>query len=273
MTSPSQETQGVGALSFDWPIVRVPSAEESRVTNLMAYERVSHTFLDRWPAGLMDLSFPTKFIPVDPAQMMRLWDAEPRDVMESVASEIAASIDAVMGWDNWFVRLNSRSPKDASHPVAPVTCSGKQAVSWLWASERALDDCCMFFHAKKPMFICLREYVSLHKDAEFRCFASGGKVRGVSRYFYNEPPEHDGEIDADFGQRMLDAAERFYTTHLAQNFDEIVFDLYAPGTHYERLIEINPYGMSDPCLFAGYDDIEQTGGFRWNPLAITEPPE
>lgn len=232
-----------------------PPPEEIKAGALAYYDRVSHTFLDRWPPGLMELSFPTKFIEIDPVRVQGFWDNRPGPY----AYELAEDMDRAMDWTNHFFRLNSRSPKDAAYPSAPITCSGRQAVSWMIESMRCLEDVSLITSAEKPLFACLRDLAILYKDAEFRCFAKGGQFIGMSRYFYNEPPGHS-EPD---GSALMKAAEAFYNRHLRYHFADIVFDMHGPGMPFEKLIEINPYGLSDPCLFETYARIESEGGFMW----------
>lgn len=55
-------------------------------------------------------------------------------------------------------------------------------------------------------------------------------------------------------------AADFYETNLAQHYPTVVFDL-APGQTGPLLIELNPYGLSDPCCFGSYENIENIGGF------------
>ncbi len=240
---------------FKIPLFREPTPAERKESGDLWYERVSHTFIDRWPESVAALSFPTTFIPVDAAEMGDAFWGHPIDW--KYAEALAARLDAAMGWTPWFVRLNSRSPKDAAYPVAPVTCSGKQAVAWIINSERCLDDTVCFGNAQQPMFICLRKVEWLSEDLEFRCFAKGGKLVGVTRYFYDKAAERT--LDAD---DLWNAAGRFYDAHLAAHYPDIVFDLHDPLSDAPRLIEINPYGLSDPCCFDGYVDIESVGGVR-----------
>lgn len=56
---------------------------------------------------------------------------------------------------------------------------------------------------------------------------------------------------------MLAAAKAFYDAHLKAHYADVVFDMHAPGTTQEVLIELNPYGMSDPCLFGSYGEVER----------------
>lgn len=207
--------------------------------------------LDQWPASLHALSFPTMMIPVDVADMELLYDYE-HPQWRAKAGALAAVLDDAMDWRRHFVRMNSRSPKDASPNL--VTCSGRQAIDWITTSERCLDDTVMAKRAGSPLFICLREARPLHPDGEFRCFAKDGRVVAVSRYFHRTTPVHRPEPGT-----MLAAAIRFYDAHLAHLHRDVVFDLYAPGSDQEVLIEINPYDSTDPCLFADHADVERGG--------------
>lgn len=228
-----------------------PSPEEHRAMWRERYERVRPYMIDQWPQSVAALSFPTKMIPVDVADMEILFDYQHPE-WKAKAGALAAVLDEAMDWERHFVRLNNRSPKDAAASL--ITCAGRQAVDWITTSERCIDDVVMAKGAGSPLFVCLREALHMHPDGEFRCFAKDGKVVAVSRYFHRTEPEHRPEAGT-----MLAAATRFYDAHLARHYPDVVFDLYAPGSDQEVLIEINPYGMSDPCLFDGYDDVEHGG--------------
>lgn len=229
----------------------VESDEARRAMWRAEYERVRPFMIDQWPQSLHDLSFPTTMVPVDVADMELLYDYEhPR--WREVASALAVRLDDAMDWKRHFIRLNNRSPKDAA--LSLVTCSGRQAVDWITTSERCLDDVVMAKGAGSPLFVCLREARHLDPDGEFRCFARAGRVVAVSRYFHQTTPQHRPDPGV-----VMAAAVRFYDRHLAHLFENVVFDLYAPGFPDEVLIEINPYGMSDPCLFTDYADVERGG--------------
>lgn len=238
-------------MTFDMPIFREPSAEELRVAARERFDRVAPFMIDRWPESVRALSFPTKMVEVPTEEMFALFDWQSPD-WKAGASTLAARLDEAMDWEPHFIRLGSRSPKDVSDNL--VTCSGRQAVWWITQSERCLDDTVTASHAGEKTFICLREARHLWKDAEFRCFARDGEVIAASRYFYREQPEHrtaEGSV--------LAAAKAFYDTHLKAHYPDVVFDLHAPGSEHEILIELNPYGMSDPCLFYSYDEVEKGG--------------
>lgn len=219
--------------------------------------------IDRWPDEVIELSMPTKFIRIeDPRLFVDLFD---KRTPMSEALRYAALIDDTIGWDNHFIRLNSRSPKDASFPVPPITNSGKQAISWILGSERCLDDIVTMSRVEAPVFICCREWRHIPPSSEIRCFAKAGRVLGASRYDYGNDPSEEW-LNADSGD-ILGRVDEFYDKYLAAHYDTVVFDIALNG-ETPLLIELNPYGLSDPCCFLSYERIESVGG-----VAIETPPK
>ena len=211
--------------------------------------------IDRWPESVRALSMPTKMVEVaDRKAWVSMWDMPG---YSPLVAEYAAKLDDAMNWDTRFVRLNSRSPKDASYPGLPITCAGRQAMWWIMSSERCLDDSVTHWRADAPIFICLRRALPIDPAFEFLCFAKDGEVIAVSRYDYHNP----SRIPAEMSPKLLDSAKAFYGRHLSDHYGDVVFDLNALGTAYELLIELNPYGLSDPCCFGSYQEVER-GGVR-----------
>lgn len=230
----------------------MPSREELEAGAKERFAMVAPFMIDRWPESVRALSFPTKLVPVSADEMRGLFETEDQVAWKANATGLAERLDAVMDWERYFVRLSSRSPKDVIDK--PITPSGRQAIDWISSSMRCMEDVSTADLAGEQMYICLREPLHMFKDGEFRCFARDGRVLGVSRYFYNKEPEHrmlEGKV--------LAAATAFYEKHLADHYPDVVFDLYLPGMDGETLIKLNPYGLSDPCLFGSYDEVEKGG--------------
>lgn len=237
------------ALSFAF---EMPTREELAAGARERFDRVSPFMIDRWPESVRALSFPTTLVPVSGDEMRALYETEDQVAWKANATRLAERLDAIMDWSRFFIRMASRSPKDVIDK--PITCSGRQAIDWISASMRCMEDVSTADLAGEQMYICLREPLHMFADGEFRCFARDGKVLGVSRYFYDSEPEHrmpEGKV--------LAAATAFYDKHLADHYPDVVFDLYLPGMEGETLIELNPYGLSDPCLFGSYDEVEKGG--------------
>jgi len=228
--------------------LKMPTEEECRATALKEYEVRGAFDIDRWPDDVAALSMPTKFIEVqDVKEFEQIF--EPNEKGLAVAQKYADLIDEEIGWDQHFIRLNSRSPKDSAYPGLPITHSGKQAMGWIMSSMRCMDDLYAPRYAETPLFICLRKRMPIVPAYEFRCFAKDGALVGVTRYDYhneNQMPDADTYI-------IWKAAKSFYKTHLA--YDTVVFDLFDIEKETPLLIELNPYGLSDPCCFKSYGNI------------------
>ncbi len=244
---------------FTIPEFRFPTEEELR-TGAKAKFALSGAFnIERWPAEVRALSMPTKLVAVDAAEFQGIFEYQAAGWCE-LMQRYADQLDAEMGWDRYMIRLNSRSPKDASYPISPVTCSGKTAMEWLSTSVRVADDTSLHLYAGEPLFIALREWRPIRIDQEVRCFAKAGEVIGASRYDYGTP------APAEWANASASAYERikaFYRDHLAEHYETVVFDLAFGVPDYDGplLVELNPYGLSDPCCFGSYEAVENIGGF------------
>lgn len=248
------------------PMPSLPTDEEMYEPMLARWNDQAMATIDSWPASVAALSVPTTLIPIDLDDTMIIYEpTHPR--WKEVMDKYAAAIDAVTGWERHFIRLSTRSPKDAAPDALPITMAGKQAMDWIINSERCMDDMAMAKFAKKPIFIAVREAYTAPKGGEFRCFAKDGKLIAMSRYIQDDTVIDYGDFD------LLGQARDFYEKHLAEHYDTIVFDLQfgaalrdVDGRFEERegplLVELNPYGLSHPCLFEGYDEIENEGGLR-----------
>ena len=137
--SPSEPSDpmapNIDDLAFFTP--RMPTPAEMRQSALAWQAVAGPTMLCQWPADLMALSASTTFVEL-PRNNEALFD---QTTFAAHATPIAAEIDAILGFERRFFRLNSRSPKDAPLPLEiPVSCSGKEILSVIAASERCLTD-------------------------------------------------------------------------------------------------------------------------------------
>lgn len=215
--------------------------------------RIGPTLIDQWPADLLGLSIPTIFIPM-PQNCTGLY--EPK-TFHSIADDLARQIDEVIGWDRKFFRLNSRSPKDAAWPFEVLaSCSGKEIMSVIASSERCLDDFCHFARAKLPPVLCLRDFwPNIRPEYEFRCFIKDGATMAIAEY-----KDRPGAFEFDTRHDQA----------LRARIDAYLDDVVKPRLHIQTvvvdvvlrregvsLLEINPYGLSNPVGAVSYDAIEQ----------------
>jgi hypothetical protein len=240
---------------------RMPSPEELRTSSLAWFERVGPTLIDRWPAELMALSIPTAMVECPVKPMIDLFDHTGEEPPLGIR-QLASALDDVIGWQRRFPRLNSRSPKDATWPFEALSVlSGKDVISTFRCSERILDDLCRFSHIPEhPAYICLRDWVWGWRSArEYRCFVKDGKLIAVTHYDYTNPwqgPE-------DGGRALRKKIDEWFSNTLRHTLpvDTIVFDLYLNHDDSFLLIEINPYGLSDPCWLGNYAKVENASSY------------
>jgi hypothetical protein len=241
-------------------VIKMPSEEELRASSLLWLAQVRPTLIDQWPADVLALSMPTKFVRLPVGMLSDLYDhgGSPPDTVTALANEL----DAQMGWERHFIRLNSRSPKDALWPFeVGATCSGKEAMGLIMASERCLDDLCFFEHVpEQPAYICLREFAcGLRPEGEYRCFVKDGRLIAITRYDYL----HLAPAPADGGKEIRGLIDRWFAETLAPrlHLQTVVFDVYLGWGGEILLVELNPYGRSDPCFLQSYEAVENFSGY------------
>lgn len=233
--------------------LRVPTPDELRERYRPWAEMIESLLLDKWSPELMALSIPTKFVEFPKHLIEPLFD--PRDEFPKEIVELAAELDRHLGFKNHFFRLNSRSPKDAPWPlVAPITCSGKQIIQVMAGSERMMEDLYKFSHTSLQPMICLRtQEFSLQPEFELRCFLKAGRLLAVAEYGHQ--PIFAAPVSAD--PTLRDRVERYILDVVGPHLplDTIVVDIWCKHEGF-GLIEINPFGLSDPVGALSYEAIE-----------------
>ena len=235
---------------------REPSPDELREASLQWISHIGPTLIDQWPVDVLALSMPTKFVRLPTGIIGDLFE-HPGGIIAASIRELATELDALLDWERHFIRLNSRSPKDAPWPFeVPVTCSGKEAMMVLGCSERVLDDMvCFEYVPEHPAYICARQFIpGLRPDGEFRCFVKDGELIAVSAYDYLRPARGPD----DGGRVIRDKIDRWFADVLKPrlHLDTVVFDVFIGWNGSIVLIELNPYGLSDPCFLGSYRNVE-----------------
>lgn len=242
---------------------KMPTGEQHRQVSLAWLSRVQPTLIDQWPKELAALSMPTKLVRIDvPAVWDDLCSYHDGNAIGATLISLSRELDYHIGWHRHFIRLNSRSPKDYPWPFeVSATISGKEAVVILVNSMRIMDDLMEFKYVpEQPAYVALRQFnPSIRGENEFRCFVKDGELIAITHYDYTKPTpewvsgnaaELRGKIDAYFKDRLRP------TLHV----QTVVFDIAMVGEEF-ILIEINPYGLSDPCHFETYERVEAASSF------------
>lgn len=237
-----------------------PTEEEMQASARARYDHIGFTYLDQWSPELHALSIPSKAIPLSETEHWDLINIHDGGGITPALRALANRLDDAMDWRNHFVRLNSRSPKDSAWPALPITCAGRQALDWIMGSERTFDDLCLMRRIA-PAFIYLRKLVYIPKAWEVRCFIKDGRMIAATQYYKDE--ENERWADPVAREACWAGLQAYYfdTVKLTVPRDTFVLDVI-PGEDGWQVLEINPYGMSDPILFGNYAAVEDEGGFR-----------
>ncbi len=231
-----------------------PTDEQFRASALRWQEIVGPLCIDKWPPKLLALSAPTIFLEFPLVLADEWWHQEQKGWSET-ANQFAAEIDKACDWEMKFFRLNSRSPKDATWPLeALLSCSGRMMLHIMRSSERMLDDLVRFKWSDITPILCLREDMHCDPGRELRVFMQDGVVKAVAEYGHE--PTLLGYQDRD--EVLRERAERYVLDvvgpHLPMN--TIVVDLLIQVDGF-RVIEVNPFGLSDPVGAQSYESIMQ----------------
>ena len=285
--------------------MKKPEAERYRPKN-SHWDVAWPTYIENWPNDLHSLSIPSTRVKLsmDDARMLGSYILELGEGFERVPENhetlkgfLINELDRICQLypKGVFVRLGSRSPKDALYwgwgdekkqPPNGNLTTGKQCFDLLTAcSERIYDD----LHTQLAMdyapSIWIREGLDLPEWSEFRCFMRDRHLIGISQYY------HRGvfpEVIEDAGGLKW-AIEQFFEKQFrdASHLDSVVFDVFVRrlrfstiknGVHVEesnpfpgeianyqvKLLEINPfYYLCDPCLFDWNKPEEFKGQIRF----------
>lgn len=237
--------------------VKMPTEAGLKRASDAWFEKLNGTCLDQLPEPILELGPKTHFLEFDAADLMKMFDG---DMTE--AGRLAADADKITKWDPHFFRLSTRSAKDAMEGGG-LTVSGRQALFWMSGSMRIAEDLQNLkwleaYCAK----LCIREpFWGLEGLGtwEFRCFVRRGDLIAVSDYDYLSPNPRLRDRDIRFS--VYSEIEEFFYGKMQPNMDmpDFVFDL-AKTSEGWILIEVNPYGLSDPCFLQDYAGVESFRG-------------
>jgi len=253
--------------TFTIPEPRMPTLEEHRATSAAWLKRIGPCLYENWSQSLKDLSFRTAVVELTRTDQETLWNMFDKERDEAELARLSERIDAaIKAFDQkgCFVRLSSRSPKDFYFPGIPLLKSGAEVTTALLGSMRILDDLMEYRYADTPCYLLLRQYHAIPPEEEFRCFIRDREVVGITQYHYRD---YFPQLDTDRGL-ILDRIQQFLEYLVLPNLhiDTVVVDIWLRAD--PLLIEINPYGLSDPCLLS-YPELETSAGlFR---IVETDP--
>jgi hypothetical protein len=159
--------------------------------------------------------------------------------------------------ESFFLKLITRSPKDVLETFEFTNI--REAVSAIAFSSRTFEDLCLLRHIDMGYFV-VRPFTHIEPWQEWRVLVENKSIVGISQYHYDKcfafTVSKIQEIEAEIRD--------FINTIVIQNMkvdcfcaDVIISDGESPTI----LLETNPYGLSDPCLFENYKSLD--GSFKY----------
>lgn len=162
------------------------------------------------------------------------------------------------GYNSFFVKLVSRSPKDwlvrEDNTMMKIN-SPEDVVHAFGSSFRCLEDIVMLSHLNIDNNLIIRPYIQINPETEWRCFIKNNQVIGISRYYYQK--ENNIKNPSSIKTKIVQFLEEVVIPNITVS--DFVADVISD--QIVILLETNPYGLSDPCLFGSYSELE-SGNFN-----------
>jgi hypothetical protein len=161
--------------------------------------------------------------------------------------------------NKFFLKLITRSPKDH---LADDDNFGKpralnftnDALCAILSSMRCSEDLVLLKHLDSNSII-LRPYIDFHPSLEYRVFIDGKKIAGISQYYYGVKFDNIGDHEKDIREFVNSIV--IPNVKLGSFVADVVVD-----NGKAILLEMNPWGLSDPCLFGSYNNMD--GSYKVN---------
>jgi len=233
------------------PKLKMPTKKELKISYSKEYNKFHRiTDMNVWYDKLEKYTILSRSINLTKGEIKALIDIADLIVNKDKLNKIEAKINKVIN-NNTFVKLNTTSPKDSSNCIFN---NAKEVIGAFTSSMRVFDDLCMFLYIDAKCSIWFREYLKMNKNGEWRCFVKDKKVIGITQYFYEDT------FKLPIPVKVIRESILQYSKNIIKDFgeDTFVFDIYYDYSNQSIiLIEINPYGISDPCLL-NYKELEET---------------
>lgn len=147
----------------------------------------------------------------------------------------------------YFVKVGARSPKDSLDLTSfEGFSSQREILECFQGSERVIEEAIDAGAAEDRVPITVRPFLSVDRKYEFRIFVEKGEILGISQYYFNEYFGYTSEELKLFEQKMR---AFILEIHPFVGRASYVADLYIKDPDNIVLIELNPFGLSDPCLY------------------------
>lgn len=248
------------------PTPQLPTEEQMIRTSVKWWsDQKGITFHD-WNDTLNNNSYPYELIKFDKTaiqDIINLYDGKGSidTVKKHFETLLADKIDKF--GNGFFLKLNSRSPKDF---LFDVENCGKpkplytvdDATDAIVSSMRCFEDLCYFKYIDE-CYLVLRPYIDFHPKREFRVMVFGRQIVGISQYYYDHDFYYTERNVLDIEYEIKAFMKNIVIPNM--NINHFVADVIISGgidVGNTKLLETNPFGLSDPCLFKTYSALDGT---------------
>lgn len=237
-----------------------PTESEILLSKIKQYKRIKITDMNYWypkyekytqKSYKVDLS-------VDDLDNLLNLEINGRELGFTKDTEIKISKILSKCKDKYFIKLNTRSPKDISNCIVDKNTKISEISNILSNSFRTIEDIYDFSVLQKhdpnkyKCSLYFREFDNdINIDDEYRVYVRDGVVKGICNY--NIESVHQVN---DYTNIMYDIYE--YIQPMVTNEQTLVIDVYAKDKDNIHLLEFNPYGLSNPLVYGSYEKINES---------------
>lgn len=245
-----------------------PTDAEMRQVALRWWEKLLPVSFYSYNDELMDHTIPYIILPITSRlieKTLALIDGpteyDMRLVNDSYTRLIADSLVVLDCQDRFFCKLISRSPKDflgdeCNHDMPTALTNPQELIRAITSSMRCFDDLVLLKHLPEYAAIVIRPFIEIRAQDEWRVFVRDYKIVGISQYHY-QSQFNDMRV-GDIEQSIRIFVRDILNPNMG--ISTYVADVITNGSSI-ILLETNPYGLSDPCLFVNYESLD--GTMRW----------
>ena len=269
------------------------------------YRLMKETYFEAYYSQIEDFTFKSVIIPLSLEEIQALRESynlfltkDNNYDLDSVVAKVEEGITLIRKKTNSdckvFIRLSSRSPKDAIYHLAGfqslyqdklqefedkedvfsklhafykastevmAISSGEEAAELLRMSERIQGDLDFCLTNKEPLNLIVREFVHFPVKSELRGFVYNGALTALSVYnnlaYFPEHRVEKSEVEAKVLSFMAEFIRAMEST-----LNNFIVDLALDDEGKVWVVEVNPFGeLAGSCLFSWKND-------RWGGTCI-----
>lgn len=236
---------------------KMPSDREIKTNAKNWFKNLYGVKFSDWNKELLQHTYPLEYATLEEDELLYLVDGQPKYSKDTIIKKIEIVLDTLkkQGYKSFFPKMISRSPKDylvrEDNTMTPLKSAFEIGVA-LIHSLRCAEDNVMLSSLKIDNNLIIRPFIEIDPKTEWRCFIKGNELIGISRYYYHsKDPIHDPE---SVKTTIIQFIEQTVIPNIIVT-DFVADVIIAPDSPI--LLETNPYGLSDPCLFESYEYLEQ----------------